>query len=77
MSGLQSLRILTLVLFAVVVAVDAGSNIPRALLSIGNLYLQQTDCTGLYFYMLYVEYQFQRLYTALTSFNKDITDRAL
>ena len=36
MSGLQNLRILTLVLFVVVVAVDAGSNIPQALLSIGT-----------------------------------------
>ena len=48
MSGLQSLCILTLVLFAVVVAVDAGSNIPWALLSIGNLHLRQINCTGLY-----------------------------
>ena len=43
MSGLQ---ILTLVLFAIVVAVDASSNIPRALPSIGNLYLRQINCTG-------------------------------
>ena len=50
MSRLQSLRVLTLVLVAAVSAVDAGSNISRALLSTGNLLLK--FCTGFYCYAI-------------------------
>ena len=52
MSGLQSsLRILTLVLVAVTVAVEASSNLlPRAFLPIGNLYGNKFNCTVLRLY---------------------------
>ena len=69
MSRLQSLRILTLVLVAAVSAVDAGSNISRAL-STGNLLLK--FCTGLYCYAIssppVMNIKLQQLYTTIANY---------